>query len=250
MHVGRAFEDLVRGAYDSIMGRGSSGGVSVTLALLCSRLIEIAPDYDPRLLEEVSDLLRRLRNVSTRERPSLDFAKIRARLSTELLFATANYFSVLNKNGLIVAPSSEAIAKRDLTIKGTAIRGEPGQLYFFGLDGDDTGRELEQLFQQSKDETPFRTFSKAINKAVSEVTKSLKEAPIKGNVIFSSGDDILFKGAYDAAAIDALRSTYARISGGHTCSIGFGRTPRETYVALKIAKATPGKNSIVGVDLS
>ncbi|NJN07775.1 MAG: mCpol domain-containing protein [Richelia sp. SL_2_1] len=32
-----------------------------------------------------------------------------------------------------------------------------------------------------------------------------------------------------------------------TCSIGYGSSLTETYLALKIAKTKPGKNSIVGI---
>ncbi|MEM7714908.1 MAG: mCpol domain-containing protein, partial [Cyanobacteria bacterium P01_A01_bin.68] len=37
---------------------------------------------------------------------------------------------------------------------------------------------------------------------------------------------------------------------GLTCSIGYGRTLTETYLALKIAKTQPGKNSIFGFKLA
>jgi hypothetical protein len=75
------------------------------------------------------------------------------------------------------------------------------------------------------------------------------KAPLKGTVLFCTGDDILFKATYEATEVENLRKLYADVSGGSTCSIGFDSSVREAYVALKIAKASPGKNRTVGVEL-
>lgn len=115
------------------------------------------------------------------------------------------------------------------------------------MDGDDTGRELERFFQAGLGSSTFKRFSKAIDSAIQTVAKRLTGSPINGQIIFSSGDNILFRGIYETDAIEELRSTYVRMSGGRTCSVGFGGTPKEAYVALKMAKATLGKNSVMGV---
>lgn len=245
MHIGRAFEDLIRGIFESIsVNDGRPKTVNEMLGKVRTHLNEVAPDYEPQLLEDVSQLLRRLRNASTHEQTSPEFGRIRARLSTELLLATSEYFRILNVKGLI-KPGAAVV----LTGGRCAIEGKAGDQYYFGIDGDDTGRELERLFQGEFGEEAVSRFSEAVDAAIRTVSERLKTAPINGKVLFSSGDDILFKGTYDANAIEELRSTYSRISGGYTCCVGFGRTLKEVYVAMKMAKATPGKDSVVGVEL-
>jgi hypothetical protein len=243
-HVGRAFEDLIRGVYESLsIGSVRPKNLNDMIQQICSHLNKVCPDYEPQLLEEVSQLLRRLRNASTHEQTSPEFGRIRARLSTELLLATSEYFRILNMEGLIKPSITTGMTNKCNLV------GRPGTQYFFGLDGDDTGRELERLFQGGFDEESFSRFSTAVDSAIRAVSKQIKLTPISGEILFSSGDDILFKGNYSADAIEDLRATYNRIARGHTCSVGFGRTPKEAYIALKMAKATPGKDSVMGVEL-
>lgn len=246
-HVGRAFEDLIRGVHEALFEAPGKRQKNLNdmLGQMCSRLAEIAPGYEPQLIEDVSQLLRRLRNIATHEQMSPEFGRIRARLSTELLLSTADYFRILHERGLL-QPSrgtSDAAGRNKCTIEG-----RHGQTYYFGIDGDDTGRELERLFQSSFDAESFSRFSAAIDTAMRSVVARVAEAPIHGKVLFCSGDDMLFRGAYHADVLEELRSTYARVSAGRTCSIGFGRTPKEAYVALKMAKATPGKDCMMGVE--
>jgi hypothetical protein len=247
MHVGRAFEDLLRGVHEALFptSAGRAKMLNDMLGQICSRLNEIAPDYEPQLLDDVAQLLRRLRNASTHEPTSPDFGRIRARLSTELLLATSEYLRILHFKGLLEPMESTSAS----TSSKYTIEGRSGHTYFFGLDGDDTGRKLEGLFQSGFEPDSLTRFSMAIDAGIRAVSKKLTSAPIQGALLFCSGDDLLFRGKYDADAINELRATYARASGGHTCSIGFGRTPKEAYVALKMAKATPGKDAVMGVEL-
>jgi hypothetical protein len=245
-HAGRAFEDLVRGVHDTVTGSGSGNKtLAEMLARVRTRLTEVAPDFEPHLLEDVSQLLRRLRNASTHEQTSPDFGRIRARLSTELLLATAEYFQILHRKNLLLASVPDAADAR----KKCAIQGQPGRHYFFGLDGDDTGRELERLFQTNSGPEAFNRFSAAVDSAIRVIANRVTLPPIRGEVLFASGDDILFKGQFDRDALEEMRSVYVRLSGGYTCSLGFGSTPKEAYVALKMAKAAPGKNSVMGIEL-
>jgi hypothetical protein len=117
------------------------------------------------------------------------------------------------------------------------------------LDGDDTGRELERLFQGNFEQAAFTRFSEAIDNAMKAVAKQAKKSPVHAEVLFQPGDDLLFKGRYNAEAIEALRTLYNKRSGGQSCSVGFGRTPKEAYVALKMAKASPGKDAVMGVEI-
>jgi hypothetical protein len=245
--VGRAFEDLIRGIH-GILFQGTTSTtktMEVMLRELSAHLSKVAGEYEPQLLQEIADLLRRLRNASTHEPTSPDFGRIRARISTELLLATVEYFKTLNAKGLL----SSRMIMAEPTGQKYSLQARPGEIYFFGLDGDDTGRELERLFQIEDQPEAITKFSKAVDSAIKAVAKSIAEEPIKGSLVFSSGDDILFKGIYVPDAIEDLRALYKQKTKGFTCSVGFGSTLKEAYVALKMAKASPGKDCVVGVEL-
>jgi hypothetical protein len=120
-------------------------------------------------LVDIANLLRQLRNASTHESTSADFGRIRARLSTELLFAAAEYFKVLHSHALLDASppiSAPPIATAKYTVQGT-----PGREYYFGLDGDDTGRQLEELFQAGATDAQFSRFAESIVKATNSMLK-------------------------------------------------------------------------------
>lgn len=85
--------------------------------------------------------------------------------------------------------------------------------------------------------------------ALSAVVERARKFNSKNKVIFAAGDDLLFRGYVDRELLSELQKIYTRESG-LTCSIGYGRTLREVYVAMKLAKAEPGKSGIVGIELA
>ena len=89
-----------------------------------------------------------------------------------------------------------------------------------------------------------------MSKAVDEIPAEIKQNPGFKSIIFAAGDDILFKGRYSEIALRNLQQTYHRVTRDLTCSIGYGQTLQEVYVALKWAKTMPGKSSVVGVSKS
>lgn len=247
-HVGRAFEELIVSVYEAVTrDTGRSKRLHQMLAEISLHLNGTAPTYEPQLLDDVSDLLRRWRNSAVHDPPSsVAFGKIRARISTELLLASTEYLAVLHEKGLLAPDGGTQTPALHYSYTTDA---KDGETYYFGLDGDDTGRELERMFQENSAAMAFSKFSRAVDKAIRAVAKKVELNPINGKIIFSSGDDILFEGCYHTHAIAELQSTYRDVSGGHTCSIGFGKSPRDAYVALKMAKARPGKNAIMGMEL-
>jgi minimal CRISPR polymerase-like protein len=245
-YVGRAFEELIRTVYREIFANTKpTVSQSNMIREILASLETAAGDFEPDLLQDMAHLLRRLRNASTHKQMAHDFGKVMARLSIELFAACASYFSILHSRKLLSSPELgfQPAVKRVLT------EGLPGRVYYFGLDGDDTGRQLEYLFQSSSRDIEFSRYSSAIDSALTAICKRVKASPLEGTVLFCSGDDLLFKAAYLPDAIENLRRIYFRGTGGLTCSVGFGGTPREAYVALKMAKASPGKNCVVGVQL-
>lgn len=244
--LGIAFESLVNAVYLRLELGKPKKILSAKLNDIRDHLAFSAPDYDTKLFEASTRLLRELRNSSVHDHQSAEFARVRVRLASELLFSVTDLFGIAYKNGFLTPASS--------TIKSDtapcAMGGTAGETYFFGLDGDDTGRILEQLFQEDQQADEFKEFSRRISCAMKAVSKEAKKPPFNANIVFQSGDDLLFRGTYDADALEHLRGIYRRVSGNQTCSVGFGRTPKEAYIALKMAKARPGKDSVMGIAVS
>ena len=61
--------------------------------------------------------------------------------------------------------------------------------------------------------------------------------------------DLLFKGNLQEDMLLEIQAMYSKSTPGLTCSIGYGRSFQEVYLALKLAKTKPGKNAIVGIEL-
>lgn len=245
-YLGNAFETLVNVAHQRLkLPGGNRKALNVRLSELREHLAKIDAGHDAMVFRETTDLLRELRNAATHASQSRAIALLRARLATELLFLVTELFDTLSANGsLSPLPTGEVDAPATYRLEGT-----PGQCLIFGLDGDDTGRMLEQMFQDDRPTGDFEAFSKRIDTAMKAVSKEAKNPPLNARILFCSGDDLLFEGNYDSSALEALRDLYARMTEGQTCSVGFGRTPKEAYVALKMAKAKPNKDSIAGVTI-
>ncbi|MDP5016068.1 MAG: mCpol domain-containing protein, partial [Dolichospermum sp.] len=120
---------------------------------------------------------------------------------------------------------------------------------YYGLDGDDTGKILEELFLACSDEASFRKLSKDITNAISKIAKVVTDELGKNAIVFEAGDDLLFKGNLPEEKLLEMQAIYSQSTPGLTCSIGYGRSFQEVYLALKLAKTQPGKNAIVGIEL-
>ena len=109
---------------------------------------------------------------------------------------------------------------------------------------------LEKIFVEAVDETRFRGTSASIKKALGIISKKIKEkAGKKESVVFEAGDDLLFKGRFMYEELKEFQEIYNRETRGLTCSIGYGQSFQEVYLALKLAKSQPGKNSIIGIEI-
>ena len=125
----------------------------------------------------------------------------------------------------------------------------PDDTLYYGLDGDDTGEILEELFLACSDESSFRKLSKDVANAISKIAKSVSDRHSKKAIVFEAGDDLLFKGNFQESELLQIQSMYSKLTSGLTCSIGYGRSFQEVYLALKLAKTQPGKNAIVGIEI-
>jgi minimal CRISPR polymerase domain len=125
-----------------------------------------------------------------------------------------------------------------------------GTVMYYGLDGDDTGQSLEELFLLSKNESHFKKVSQSITKGIAIIRTKIVQKAGRDSIVFEAGDDLLFKGSFSQKELEEFKGIYNSETAGLTCSIGYGNSFQEVYLAMKIAKTTPGKNSIVGAKFS
>jgi hypothetical protein len=109
------------------------------------------------------------------------------------------------------------------------------------------GRILEELFFSAKDEVHFRKISRSITQAIVAIRNRIVEKTEKNAIVFEAGDDLLFRSSFSKQELEAMQGLYNSETSGLTCSIGYGSSFQEVYLALKLAKTRPGKNSIAGV---
>jgi len=237
--VGRAFESLMA----EVTGANHRGGRTPTLDLMIKDLKGVVTNLrdqeDAEKLRRTADLLREIRNQATHRPTPLDFGRISARLAMDLLFAVLDFCEV------VFVPDAGRTGYDHFDL-GVVSVGSPGVQYYFGVDGDDTGTELESLFQSNCAEEELRAFSLKVNDAIRAVADGAKRGPIDGSIVFCQGDDLLFRGYWDTRAIRGLHEVFSNVSEGRTCSIGFGETVRDTQRALKLAKGSFPKGGTIG----
>ena len=205
------------------------------------------PNFDFEFLRQFNQFVVYLRNSSTHKNSALlKIEEFKADLSTKITFPFIDYycdiiFPILATGKTIDHQKSFKI------ISPSEIN--PQDIFYFGLDGDNTGLVLQDLFLFTKDEMLFQKMSQSVEQAISNSVQFIKDTFLNGDVIFAAGDDILFKGHFNETGLQELQQIYHTSTSGMSCSIGFGRSLQEVYLALKIAKAEPGKNHIIGIQI-
>src|SRR6266567_1721378 len=147
-------------------------------------------DFDFDFFTKFNEFIRFLRNSSTHKgRHLTDIERFKADLSVKMTFPFIGFYTdivypILASNNPIEPQKKISI----LTGPGNNI----DEIFYFGLDGDDTGSLLEELFLSSYDEAKFKKMSNSIMQAIDEIKKYIS---INSNnaIIFAAGDDILFK---------------------------------------------------------
>jgi len=111
---------------------------------------------------------------------------------------------------------------------------------YFGLDGDNIGRYIELLLIQNK-VVETKKFSEKIVQALEDIKKEVIKR--SGDIIFCSGDSILFSGDFDNKFAEKILADFHRKTG-RTASMGIGINMAKTYLGLKLAKAKGGNRFI------
>ncbi len=204
-------------------------------------------DFDFEFFRKFNDFMLYLRNSSTHKSTTLaDTERFKADLSVKMSFIFIEfYMDIVHR---LLASSNFVETPKKMVMKRLSSSDIiPGEILYFGLDGDDTGTRLEEMFLSARDDTVFKKMSESVTEAIKEIKKCIESQ--KGcKVIFAAGDDILFKANFDEATLHSLQQIYQTKTSGLTCSIGYGKSFREVHLALKLAKLEPGKNSIVGIE--
>ncbi|MGK7880669.1 MAG: mCpol domain-containing protein [Crocosphaera sp.] len=254
--ISASVEDLIRLLINKFMLVNLANGVDRRTFGQKLKIIEAKfehdtqSDFDLEFFRKFNDFMLYLRNSSTHKGQLLTPSeKFKAELSVIMAFPFIDFYTDI---------VYDALSKSKLTKKPKKIRKLtdilPEENLYYGLDGDDTGKILEELFLACSDEAKFRKSSKQITEAISEIARFIRKKVGKKSVIFEAGDDLLFKGNLENQILLEIQTMYSQltsgiITSGLTCSIGYGRSFQEVYLALKLAKTQPGKNSIIGIEL-
>lgn len=107
---------------------------------------------------------------------------------------------------------------------------------YVGLDGDSIGRVIESLLIKNRPKEVI-VFSKKIVSALESIRLDVINR--NGNILFCSGDSILFYGEFDIEFCNFILKKF-KDETGRTASIGIGRTTAEAYLGLKLAKSRGG----------
>jgi len=250
--VGASIDDLLELIMRRLDGSHSQHQPSgLTLGAKLARIRDAlqsraADDFDHEFLRRFNDFVLYLRNSTTHKgRLLTESEAFKAELSILVSLPFVRYYTGIVQSHLMDEQQTAASPVRPLALPIAP----PNESLYFGLDGDDTGKVFEELFLVGGEEQRLRDSSQAITKAISKISERIKQIAGKQAVIFQAGDDILFKGRFSQHQLQELHDLYATITNHMTCSIGYGRSLREAFLALKLAKTTPGKNSIVGIEL-
>ena len=252
--ISSSVEDLIRLLASRFILSEDSDGLNrktfgETLRIVREKVEKNAPlDFDIEFFKKFNDFILYLRNSSTHKgRILTDLEKFKADLSVKMSFPFIEFYTeivypIVANNNVV----SQPICMKRLSCEEI----KSDEILYYGLDGDDTGKVLEELFLASSDESSFRRVSRDITKAISEISKLLSKRLGKGAIVFDAGDDLLFKGNLEEEFLLEIKDLYSKTTSGLTCFIGYGRSFQEVYLALKLAKTQPGKNAIVGIELS
>jgi hypothetical protein len=196
--------------------------------------------FDYKFYHQFSEFILYLRNTASHKGKSLGRSdeQYKADLSVDMLLVFLDYY--LN---VVIKELQGIDTQSSLRIKDCL---EPMEAKYYGLDGDNTGNELEGLLlSSSTTHKDLESFSKRVDEARNAVTKYVTDN--KGKVIFSAGDDILFTGKFDLKKLEEIKQLYFDSAHGYTCSIAYAKTFRELLFSMKFAKME--KNTIRGIEI-
>jgi len=239
-------EDLISRLIDKFSPNSKARMFGEKIAELRQKIEAKAPaSFDIEFFRKFNDFILYLRNTTTHKSSVItDIERFKADLSLSMAFPFIQFYTDIIYGIL----SNEADTIHGEIIKLDDSAPKLGEKMYYGLDGDDTGKVLEELFFSAKDDNHFRKISTSIKNAIAEIRKKVIEKAGIKSIIFDAGDDLLFIGNFTMKELESFQSTYNSSTSGLTCSIGFGKSLQDVYLAMKLAKSKPGKNMIIGAE--
>lgn len=249
--IATSIEDLIRVLMDKFAIEYSERSTfGNKLKIIEKKLQENPPpDFDLEFFTRFNEFMLYLRNSTTHKGKLLtDVEKFKADLSVKMAFPFIDFYTEIVHKALDPGATT---AKPKQIKRLPELLAPPTATCYYGLDGDNTGSVLEELFYSNSDEKRFKILSDSIQEAITKISKLIREkSGNKNSVVFEAGDDLLFKGRFDHKLLEEMQKLYQLETAGLTCSIGYGFSFQEVYLALKLAKTQPGKNAIVGIELT
>jgi hypothetical protein len=131
------------------------------LNLIYSKLQKCSPqDFDFEFLKKFNDFILYLRNSSTHKgRLLTDLERFKADLSVKMSFPFIEFYTDIVHPALS-SENSDIRPMKISIISDSEMKKEEG--FYYGLDGDDTGLILEDLFVSASDESKFRKLSQSV----------------------------------------------------------------------------------------
>jgi len=204
-------------------------------------------NIDLEFLKIFNDFILFLRNTTTHKSSQVllsDIEKFKAELSITMSLEFIEFYTDIifpSMEELTLENSKEIIKYVDEPLEN--------EVYYFGIDGDNTGTCLEDMLVEEKN-SELKEISFNITKALKKMGNYIKKISKENEIIFQTGDDMLVKGTLSFNDLVKIKQIYKDTTKFLTCSIGFGKSSKDAYIALKLAKANPQKNMIKGIYLN
>lgn len=198
---------------------------------------------DHHFLRSLNDIILKIRNKTVHTGREIGNTQdINAEIMTSLFFPFMRYYL---KHIYPVLCDYEIDRGKYITSIEELTSPVDQEIMYFGLDGDNIGVYLEEGLSNNK-EKDLSTLSNTISRTIKEIANRIKK-DFQAEVIFDSGDGLLFKAPFSEKILNFIKKTFEDRVQFSTCSIGYGPSTQEAYLALKLAKSKPGKNSVVGI---
>jgi len=246
--ISSSAEDLITHLVNRFVPSSEAKTLGEKLGAIRSEVERIAPEtFDLKFFRQLNDFVLNLRNSTTHPgRQLTNIEKFKADLAVKMAFPFIAFYTDIVYD---ILSGGENVEKPQKIVEVDDPAPPPGTHMLYGLDGDDTGHILEELFLMAKKETFFKEVSQSITKGIARIKNKITDKCGKSAIIFQAGDDLLFKGSFSKQELEEFQGIYNSETSGLTCSIGYGSTFIEVYLAMKMAKATVGKNTIKGAKL-
>ena len=118
------------------------------------------------------------------------------------------------------------------------------QSIYVAVDGDNVGASLERLMIVN-DVKMLREFSRDYEPRMRNLIQIFVQR-FDADIIFYGGDNFLASFEQESSLQGQIQEICNdfKVASGQTVSAGLGESPREAYIALRLAKTKPGKGTV------